>query len=192
MNLFLYCQFPTLPFSLSLSHLSLSLSLSPFNVTPLMKSGGSVIFSIVPWVTPLPSSSRSSQNSAGPTDRNSLPCRYQSPPLLTIILICLSLSFSLPKPQRFLPTLRKQGFPVIVTGSWTCRFLCAGFSAMWPARPGARNYSIFYRRCRKYSDDSWDERSTKKVECCLSESTYLLSEHIKRSSLLRLFSVVCA
>lgn len=95
---------------------------------PPMKSVGSVIFSIVPWVSLLPSSSRSRQNSVGPTDRNSLPCRYQSPPLLTIILICLSSLFSLPKPQCLLPALRKQGFTVIVTDSWTCRLICAAFS----------------------------------------------------------------
>lgn len=116
---------------MSLLFLSLSLfsaPLYPFNVAPLMKSGGSVIFSIVPRVSLLPNSSRSSQNSVGPTDRNSLPCRYQSPLLLTIILICLSLLLSLTKPQRFLPTLRKQGFTVIVADNRTCRFLCAGFS----------------------------------------------------------------
>ncbi len=123
-ELFLCCQLP-----LSLSHLSLSVS-HPFNVAPVMKSGGSVIFSIVPRVSLLPNSSRSSQNSVGPTDRNSLPCRYQSPPLLTIILICLSLLFSLPDPQRLLPTLRKQGFTVIVADSRTSRFICAGFSVM--------------------------------------------------------------
>lgn len=102
--------------SLSLSLVPLWLS-SPFNVAPLMTSGGSVIFSFVPRVSLLPNSSRSSQNSAGPTDRNSLPCRYQSPPMLTIILICLSLLLSLPKPQCLLPTLGKQGFILIVTDS---------------------------------------------------------------------------
>lgn len=124
-ELFLCCKFPR-----SLFHClsPFSVSRSPFNVGPLMKSGGSVIFSIVPRVSLLPNSSRSSQNSVGPTDRNSLPCRYQSPPLLTIILICLPLLFSLPKPQRLLPTLRKQGFTVIVADSRTCRFICAGFS----------------------------------------------------------------
>lgn len=111
------CKFPLSP----------SVSLSPFNVAPLMKSGGSVIFSIVLRVSLLPNSSRSSQNSAGPTDRNSLPCRYQSLPLLTIILICLSLLFSLPKPQRLLPTLRQQGFTVIVADSRIRRFISAGF-----------------------------------------------------------------
>lgn len=73
---------------LSLSPTFVCLSLSPFHVAPLMKSGGSVIFSIVPRASLLPNSSRSSQNSIGPTDRNSLPCRYQSPSVLTIILIC--------------------------------------------------------------------------------------------------------
>lgn len=122
MTNFCTLSFPTPSFSLS----PLTVCLSPFNVLPLIRSGGSVIFSVVPWVSLLPNSSRSSQNSIGPTDRNSLPCRYQSPPLLTIILICLSLLFSLPKPQCILPTLRKQGFPVIVTDSKTCRFLHAG------------------------------------------------------------------
>lgn len=110
-----------------------------------MKSGGSVIFSIVPQGSLLPSSSRSSQNSVGPTDRNSLPCRYQSPSLLTIILICLSLLFSLPKPQRLLPTLRKQGFTVIVADSWSSRFIClvseSQSSAMSPA---PQNYNTFH------------------------------------------------
>lgn len=59
-----------------------------FHVAPLMKSGGSVISSIVPRAYLFPNSTRSSKRSAGPADRNSLPCRYQSPSLLTIILIC--------------------------------------------------------------------------------------------------------
>lgn len=103
-----------------------------------MKGGGSVIFSIVLRVFLLPNSSRSSQNNVGPTDRNSLPCHYQSLQPLTIILICLSLLFSLPKPQRLLPTLRQQGFTVIVADSRTCRFICAG-AAMSPARLGPRD-----------------------------------------------------
>ena len=87
---------------LSISPLSLLLpslcgSQSPFNAAPLMKSVGSVIFSSVSWVSPLPNNSRSSQNSAGPTDRNSPPCRYQTPLLLTKILICLSLFVFTPK-----------------------------------------------------------------------------------------------
>lgn len=60
----------------------------PFSCCPLMKHGGSVISSIVPRASLLPASGSSSQNSIGQTDRNSLPCRYQSPSLLTIILIC--------------------------------------------------------------------------------------------------------
>lgn len=87
---------------------------------------------LCPWGLPLPNSSRSSQNSIGPKDRNSLPCRYQSPLLLTIILICLSLLFSLPMPWCLLPTLAKQGFTLIVPDSWTCRLICGGFRGRTP------------------------------------------------------------
>lgn len=138
-----------------------------------MKSGGSVIFSIVPWVSLLPSSSRSSQNNIGPTERNSLPCRYQSLSLLTIILICLSLLFSLPKPQRLLPTLRKQGFPVIVTDSWTWRFLWAGFSVTAVCNVTSPVWSMklqyFSQRWRKHSGPEikskyWKSKSPTKVK----------------------------
>lgn len=61
---------------------------SHFTLLPLMRSGGRVIFSIVPRAWVFPQSSGSSKTSAGTADRNSLPCRYQSPSLLTIILIC--------------------------------------------------------------------------------------------------------
>lgn len=121
-ELYLYCQFTPL-FCFHFSQ-----SFSSFNVSPLMKSGGSVIFSIVPWVSLLPNTSRSSQNSAGPTDRNSLPCRYQSPPLLTIILICFSLLFSLPEPQCLLPALRNWAFTVIVPDSQTWDLSDTGLS----------------------------------------------------------------
>lgn len=105
----------TFAFCLSISRSLWILPLSLLNVAPLMKSGGSVIFSTVPWAFLLSNSSGSSQNSVGPTDRNSLPCRYQSPLLLTIILICLSLLFSPPKPQCLPPALTKQRFTAIVT-----------------------------------------------------------------------------
>lgn len=121
-ELFLCCQF------LSFFSSHLSLSLSPFNVAPLMKSGGSVIFSIVPRVSLFPNSSRSSQNSAGPTDRNSLPCRYQSPPLLTIILICLSLFVFTPWAPVSPAHFKKTRFHCDCYWQPNLRFICTGFS----------------------------------------------------------------
>lgn len=81
---------------------------SPAHVAPsLIKSGGSVISSVVLWDLLLPKSDRSSQTGVGQTDRNSLPCRHQSPLLLTIILICaFPLVFTPGTPQCLLPTTR--------------------------------------------------------------------------------------
>lgn len=114
-EIFLCCHFL---FSFSFYHTHLMLP--PTHPHPLMKSVGSVIFSTVSWVSPLPNASRSSQNSVGPTDRNSLPCRYQSPPLLTIILICLSLFHSQsPPPVPPAHLKKKQDFTLICTDRWT-------------------------------------------------------------------------
>lgn len=92
---------------------------SPAHVAPtLIKGGGSVISSIVLWDLLLPKSDRSSQTGVGQTDRNSLPCRHQSPLLLTIILICASpLVFTPGSPQCLLPTTRKECLTVMVADS---------------------------------------------------------------------------
>lgn len=85
---------------------------------PLIKSGGSVISSIVLWDLLLPKSDRSSQTGVGQTDRNSLPCHHQSPLLLTIILMCaFPLVFTPRTPQCLLPTARKGCLTVIVADS---------------------------------------------------------------------------
>lgn len=92
---------------------------SPAHVVPsLIKSGGSVISSIVLRDLLLPKSDRSSQTGVGQTDRNSLPCRHQSPLLLTITLICaFPLVFTPGTPQRLLPTTRKECLTVMAADS---------------------------------------------------------------------------
>ena len=91
----------------------------PAHVAPsLIKSGGSVISYIVLRDLLLPESDRSSQTSLGQTDRNSLPCRHQSPLLLTIILICaFPLVFAPGTLQCLLPTTRKECLTVMVADS---------------------------------------------------------------------------